>query len=143
MFYGTICDGKKGPVTFWEKEWGSMDSRKYNEVILSQIQAWFEAERARGVRLVWQHDRASCHRSFETQDNLYRRNLLTIDWPPYSPDLNLIEHVWSWIKRYIQEHYFQAYYDAKKISLDELKRIVLEAWNAVLDSYIRTLFESW
>ena len=71
------------------------------------------------------------------------RDLPTIDWPPYSSDLNLIEHVWSWIKRYIQEHYFQAYYDAKKISLDELKRIVLEAWNAVLDSYIRTLFESW
>jgi hypothetical protein len=93
--------GKKGPGTFWEKEWGSMNSRKYNEVILSQVQAWFDAERAQGVWLVWQHDGASCHRSFETQDNLYRRNIPTIDWPPYSPDLNIIEHVWSWIKRYI------------------------------------------
>ena len=47
------------------------------------------------------------------------------------------------MKRYIQEHYFQAYYDAKKISLDTLREIVLEAWNAVLDSYVETLFESW
>jgi hypothetical protein len=37
MFHKVICGGKKGPATFWEKEWGSMDSKKYNEVILSQI----------------------------------------------------------------------------------------------------------
>lgn len=47
------------------------------------------------------------------------------------------------MKRYIQEHYFQAYYNAKKISLDTLREIVLEAWNAVPDSYIGALFESW
>lgn len=37
MFHGVICGGKKGPSTFWEKEWGSMDSSKYNEKILSKI----------------------------------------------------------------------------------------------------------
>jgi hypothetical protein len=51
MFHGVICGGKKGPATFWEKEWGSMDSKKYNEIILSQIQAWFDTERAQGVYL--------------------------------------------------------------------------------------------
>jgi hypothetical protein len=53
MFHGTICDGKKGPAVFWEKEWGSMDSRKYNEVILSTIGEWFENARAQGIRLAW------------------------------------------------------------------------------------------
>jgi hypothetical protein len=143
MFHGVIYGGRKGPSTFWEKEWGSMDSTKYCEVILSQIQAWFDIERARGVRLAWQHDGAPCHRSFETTDNLYRRNIPTIDWPPYSPDLNLIEHVWHWMRRYIQEQYFTAYYDASRISLQELKRIIQEAWDAVPDSYIESLFESW
>jgi hypothetical protein len=47
------------------------------------------------------------------------------------------------MKRYIQEHYFQAYYDAKSVSFDVLRGIILEAWNAVPDSYIKTLFESW
>ncbi len=27
MFHGTIVAGQKGPAEFWEKEWGSMDSR--------------------------------------------------------------------------------------------------------------------
>ena len=52
MFHRTICGGMKGPATFWEKEWGSMDSRKYNEIILSQIQPWFEAARDQGIQLV-------------------------------------------------------------------------------------------
>ena len=81
--------------------------------------------------------------SFETQDNLYRRNLPILNWPPYSPDLNLIEYIWSWMRRYIQDHYFQVYYDAKKISLEELRRIIQEAWDTIADSYIETLFESW
>ena len=143
MFNGTIYDGKKGPAVFWEKEWGYMDSRKYNLVVLARIQAWLEEERAQGKRYIWQQDGASCHRSFETWDNLYRRNILTIDWPPYSPDLNLIEHVWSWMRRYIQRHYFNAHYDPSKIPLEELRAIVWEAWNAVPESYIEGLYDSW
>jgi len=35
MFHGTIVYGGKGPAVFWEKEWGSMDSYKYDIVILN------------------------------------------------------------------------------------------------------------
>ena len=37
MFHGSIVNGKKGPTKFREKEWGIMDSDKYNRYILSQI----------------------------------------------------------------------------------------------------------
>ena len=47
------------------------------------------------------------------------------------------------MRRYIQDHYFQVYYDAKKVSLEKLRRIIQDAWDAVPDSYIETLFESW
>jgi hypothetical protein len=40
MFHGTIIDGKKGPAVFWEKEWGSVNSERYDEYILSNIQAF-------------------------------------------------------------------------------------------------------
>ncbi len=59
--------------------------------------------------------------------------------PRYSPDLNIIEHVWSWMKRYIQGRYFMAYYNAANIPLRTLKRIILEVWNAVPNSYIQAL----
>ena len=47
------------------------------------------------------------------------------------------------MKRYIQDHYFIVYYDAKSVPLDRLREIIWEAWNAVPDSYIETLFNSW
>jgi hypothetical protein len=43
MFYGTIVTGGKGPATFWEKEWGSMDSYKYDAIILNNVEAFLYA----------------------------------------------------------------------------------------------------
>jgi hypothetical protein len=62
MFHGTIVMGGKGPATFWEKEWGSMDSYKYDAVILNNVESFFDANPDKPF--VWMQDNASCHRSF-------------------------------------------------------------------------------
>ncbi len=141
LFHGTIVMGGKGPAVFWEKDWGSMDSFKYDVIILDNIQRFIDVNPQHGF--IWMQDNASCHRSQETMDNLFRRGIRYIKFPRYSPDLNLIEHVWNWMKNWIQTHYYQAYYDAAKIPLSQLKRIILEAWDAVPNDYITTLFNSW
>jgi DDE superfamily endonuclease len=141
MFHGVIVGGKKGPAVFWEKDWGSMNSEKYDAVILNNIQAFIQAHE--GEHYIWMQDNASCHRSKATQANLRARRIPTILWPRYSPDLNLIEHVWNWMKNYIQRRYYAAYYDAAKVPKERLRAIIWEAWEAVPDSYIQTLFNSW
>ena len=93
MFHGTIVNGVKGPAVFWEKDWGTMDSRKYDAVILNNIKAFLAANRDQNF--IWMQDNASCHRSKETQENLRIRRIPYIPWPRYSPDLNLIKHVWT------------------------------------------------
>jgi hypothetical protein len=141
MFHGTIVMGGKGPATFWEKEWGSMDSEKYDSIILENIEAFIQVNPNHAF--VFMQDNASCHRSNLTKANLQKRRIPFIKWPQYSPDLNLIEHVWSWMKNWIQKHYYTAYYDASKILLPDLRRIIQEAWDAVPNEFIDSLYQSW
>ena len=143
MFHGVIYNGRKALGTFWEKEYGTMDSAKYDAYILSQVQSLVQYERSQGRDPWYQHDNASCHRSWLTQDNLRCRGIKTIGWPPYSPDLNLIEHVWAKMKKFIQDHYTLIGYDPRRVGLDELRRIIQEAWDAVPDEFISDLYASW
>ena len=41
------------------------------------------------------------------------------------------------MKNWIQDHYWQAWYNVAKVPLQELRRIILAAWEAVPDSYIQ------
>ena len=45
--------------------------------------------------------------------------------------------------RYIQHHYYTIYYDAVKIPIARLRQIIQEAWEAVPESYIQNLLNSW
>jgi transposase len=94
-------------------------------------------------RYIFMYDNAPSHRSFETRLNLLQHRIRLIKFPPYLPDLNLIEHVWNWMKNWIQDHYWLVRYRVDKVPLPELRRIILEAWNAVPDEYIQTLYDSW
>jgi transposase len=139
MFWGTIVKGTKGPYVFIEKEWGSVNSEVYNTYVLSLVQEYC----TQNPGCIFMQDNAPAHRSLETRINLLERDIHWIPWPPYSPDLNLIEHVWNWMKNWIQEHYWRAKYNASKLKPAQLKQIILEAWNAVPDSYIERLYDSW
>jgi hypothetical protein len=140
MFHGTIYQGKKGPAVFWEKEWKTVNSERYDQYILPGIQTLLHDH----PELTFQHDNAPAHRSAYTQLALIRRGIKVLSWPPWSPDLNLIEHVWNWMKNWIQWHYWEvAYYKVNKIPFEQLRSIISSAWEAVPEDYIEGLVDSW
>jgi hypothetical protein len=47
------------------------------------------------------------------------------------------------MKDWIQRYYAVARYDPATINIEELRRIVIQAWEAVLQSYIDALYDSW
>ena len=64
MFHSTIVFGGKGPAVFWEKDWGSMDSYKYDAVILNNVESFLATNPNHGF--IWMQDNPSCHQSKET-----------------------------------------------------------------------------
>jgi transposase len=70
--------------------------------------------------------------------------IILLPWPPYSPDLNPIEHLWAHLKQYINAHYPELN-DMGKSDEDykALCDAIEEAWNAidqeVIDNLIRSI----
>jgi DDE superfamily endonuclease len=68
----------------------------------------------------------------------------TSDWPPYSPDLNPIEHAWKKLKEVVMEH-FPEVWDTKGESEEELRKmeeVLKQAWLIIPTSFFKSLIES-
>lgn len=58
-------------------------------------------------------DNATYNRSYEVQDYAVELGITIKYLPPYSPNLNLIERVWKFLKRKLKNKYIEKYEDFK------------------------------
>lgn len=80
-------------------------------------------------------DNAPCHRSASTVEFLGNEGICYVDdWPPQSPDLNIIENLWYDIKRNVSRRHPK--------SVDELWNYFQEEWNAYPVEKIKNLYLS-
>lgn len=91
----------------------------------------------------FQQDNARIHNFGGTPEWLQLYGIEYIDWPPHSPDLNPIEHVWKALKSNLRKM-FPHLQDLKdnRASREELIRCIKLAWAAIPPSLIRKLVES-
>ena len=75
-----------------------------------------------GPNWKFQQDNASIHTSRSTKEWFRTSNIIVLDWPAYSPDLNPIENVWGILTRVV-------YANGKQYStVPELKEAIEKAW---------------
>jgi transposase len=67
----------------------------------------------------WQQDNSPVHRAQIVRDGFFEESVATTEWPAYSPDLNLIENVWSALQAKVYE---SGQFTNKKDLLAEIKR---------------------
>ena len=124
MFWGAIgFDGPKLLVKSPQR----MNSDGY--VAILQI----FAENVFGKKCLFQQDNAPIHKSGKTRRFFEYHNWTTLDWPPYSPDLNLIENLWAILKKNVH---------ADPVFYENLEEKIRSAWNSISPVVIHKLFES-
>jgi transposase len=92
---------------------------------------------------LFMQDGAGIHRSRAVAAFLQEHHINTIAWPPYSPDLNLIEHLWWAFKRRMYKHYPQHnYLSQAEEEWDRFCEALKECWRSIPSKLIKRLIMS-
>jgi len=93
---------------------------------------------------VFMQDNARVHTAHIVRDWLQSASIETMEWPPYSPDLNPIEHVWSKLKQLIYKLYPELLNGT--MSGETLRQAIItainDAWEAIDNEFLWSLTES-
>ena len=108
MIWGCFVGNKLGPIVFID---GSVKSDKYIRILNDHLLPYLDALAGDGIAsVIFQQDNARPHTSKTTQaflDTATTQHGFTVmdDWPPYSPDMNLIENLWAHLKLELHRRY--------------------------------------
>lgn len=106
-----------------------LDSAGYQNILNDSLPSIYESTN------IFMQDGASCHRSKSTMQFLEDKGIMCLsDWPPQSPDLNIIEPLWGILKNSISAH--------KPRNEEDLWRFCQEEWQKIPISLIQKLYAS-
>ena len=92
---------------------------------------------------VFVQDNAPIHKAEVTREWLESHGIWTWDWPPYSPDLNPIEHLWWALKKMVHKmHPELTKMGSSEEDWEALRAALREAWRKLSNRLIRALIFS-
>ena len=112
--------------------WGQIKSVRYRDEILRPVAVPLVQQR----NLILQQDNARPHVARVCQDFLANNNIAPLAWPPYSPDLTPIEHMWDELDRRVRKR------RNPPATLAQLRNALIDEWNNIPMRTVNALVNS-
>lgn len=111
---------------------GRINGAAYKKILEKGLLPYYR-QLGRG-RYTFLHDGAPPHRPKFIRDFISENKMLLIKWPPNSPDLNLIENLWSVLEQRVWERNPKGMVELKQYSEEEWKSIPLSVLKNLVNS---------
>ena len=115
---------------------GSINSEAHQKIITEALLPSLEDHGLSPGDIIFQQDNAPCHASKSTIKILKDKSIKTLDWTSQSPDMNIIEHVWAYLKYQIRQR------PTLPRNKKESWEVLQEEWYGLDIEYIRKLYDS-
>jgi transposase len=102
---------------------GGLDSELYCQILQDEFLETLEYYDLSSDEIIFMHDNDPKHTAKVTQKWLQDNNIEVLSWPPQSPDLNPIEHIWNDVDRRIRKLNIEMRGKAK------LWEVIEKVWN--------------
>jgi transposase len=129
------CMTTKGPG-FMCKIDGIMDKELYLAILQGELLQTFEHYEIDLAQSIFQHDNDPKHKAKTVQNWLNEQPFSVMAWPPQSPDLSPIEHLWAILKRRLNE------YERPPDGIIELWERIQDTWEKIDEEQCKRLIVS-
>ena len=113
---------------------GRMNSNSYLTILEANLVPFLQ--KYRRLKFIFQQDNASIHVSSASKQWFTAKKIDLLDWPAKSPDLNIIENVWSLLAKDVYDNSCQ--FD----NISQLKEAIEEAWGRLSVEKLKKLYDS-